>query len=145
MLSPASPTRWLDRMLLTRRLKPLPLPSPRLTGCRRRRLLALPQVEGCTADLGTLRPYFQRQHICGAFLLMGLVMWLGEAASRARQPGGWGGPWPQRNGETPLKHPRRRASCAAQHPGVAPWPPAPTCLPNPVSPPPHFSTVYPHG
>ncbi|KAI7840512.1 hypothetical protein COHA_005811 [Chlorella ohadii] len=22
------------------------------------------QVEGCTADLGTLRPYFQRQHIC---------------------------------------------------------------------------------
>ena len=23
------------------------------------------QVEGCTADLGMLRPYFQRQHICG--------------------------------------------------------------------------------
>lgn len=27
------------------------------------------QVEGCTADLGALRPYFQRQHICGALVL----------------------------------------------------------------------------
>lgn len=40
----------------TRSNRPLPLlPCP-----------ARLQVEGCTADLGSLRPYFQRQHICGA-------------------------------------------------------------------------------